>query len=266
MAKKKSEVSLQDLLKVGAHFGHQSRRWNPLMKPYLHGARQGVHVFDLFQTKKLLEEACEFVKKLTIEGKSIIFVGTKRQAADVIREEAKRAEVHFVAQRWLGGTITNWDQIRKSIKKLIEMKAQREAGDFEKYTKKENVLISRKIAKLEKFLGGLVNLEKNPDALFIVDVKREVAAVKEANQKGIPIVAMVDSNCDPRLIDHIIPVNDDAIRSVKLIVSCIADSVIEGRQIREKKTVPAEGQSASGGKKAAKKPAVKKAPAKKKKK
>jgi len=234
----KTEISLQDLLEAGAHFGHQPRRWNPRMKAYLYGARKGVHIFDLVQTKKMLEGACDFVKQLVSEGKIIVFVGTKRQAADVIREEAKRAEVPYVAQRWLGGTITNWEQIRKSIKKLKEMKEKREAGEYDKYTKKENLLISREITRLEKFFGGLSALEGIPEAIFVVDVKREEAAIKEAQKKGVTIVAMVDSNSDPTPVDYAIPINDDAVRSIKLVVSCLADSVIEGRQLGEKKKPP----------------------------
>jgi len=231
----KSKISLQDLLEAGAHFGHQPRRWNPRMAPFLYGKRSGVHIFDLLKTKKKLEEAAEFVKDLVAEGKTIVFVGTKRQAADIIREEAKRAEAPYVAQRWLGGTITNWGQIKKSIDKLGEMKEKREAGEYEKYTKKENILINREIARLEKFFGGLTALETIPEAIFIVDIKREEAALREAHQKGVSIVAVVDSNSDPTKIDYVIPMNDDAVRSIKLAVSLMADSVIEGRQIREKK-------------------------------
>lgn len=230
------QISLQELLEVGAHFGHQPRRWNPRMKPYLYGNRDGVHIFDLVKTKKLLEDACEFIKEQIVEGKVIVFVGTKRQAADIIREEAKRAEVPYVSQRWLGGTITNWEQIRKSVKKLADMKAKKETGGYDKYTKKENILIDREIARLDKFFGGLSELHKIPDVLFVVDVKREEAAIKEALKVSIPIVAMVDSNSDPTMIDWVIPINDDAVRSVKLVVSRVADAVIEGRQIGKKRT------------------------------
>ncbi|MBN1263719.1 MAG: 30S ribosomal protein S2 [Candidatus Pacebacteria bacterium] len=232
---KKNEVSLMQLLEVGAHFGHQPRRWNPKMAPYLYGKRSGVHIFDLVKTKKKLEEACDFVKNFVAGGGEIVFVGTKRQAAEIIREEAKRAGVAFVAQRWLGGTITNWSQIKKSIKKFGEMKAKKAAGEYEKYTKKENLLIAREIRRLEKFFGGLTGLKEIPEAMFMVDVKREEAALKEAAKKKIPVVAMVDSNSDPNLVDYPIPINDDAIRSIKLVVTRIADAVIEGRQIKEKK-------------------------------
>jgi small subunit ribosomal protein S2 len=241
----KSKISLQELLEAGAHFGHQPRRWNPKIKPYLYGTREGIHIFDLVQTQKGLDRAYEFVKKLAGEGKVIIFVGTKRQAADIIREEAKRAETPFVAQRWLGGAITNWEQIKKSLDKLIEMKKKKESGEYEKYTKKENLLIDREIGRLEKFFGGLVGVEKLPDALFIVDIKREEAAVKEARKKGIPIVAMVDSNTDPTLVDLVIPINDDAVRAIKLVVSQMADAVIEGRQMSGKKAGVIESSAKS---------------------
>ena len=235
----KSKVSLQDLLEAGAHFGHQPRRWNPKMKKYLYGIRNGVHIFDLVKTKELLEEACEYVKNLVAEGGTIVFVGTKRQAADIIREEAIRAETPYVAQRWLGGTITNWEQIKKSIDKLLKMKEKKEAGEYKKYTKKENLLLDREVNRLEKFFGGLVTIKKIPEAIFIVDVKREEAAIKEANMKGVKVIAAVDSNSDPVMVDILIPINDDAVRAVKLVVSQLADAVIAGRQIGQKKQAKA---------------------------
>ena len=262
---KQAEISLQELLEAGVHFGHQPQRWCPRMKPYLYGKREGVHIFDLIKTKKMLEEACDFVSKSVAAGKVIIFVGTKRQAAPIIVEEAKRADVPYVSQRWLGGSVTNWEQIKRSIDKLAKMKSEKEAGDYGKFTKKENLLIDREIARLEKFFGGLSALKKNPDILFIVDIKREEAAVKEAKKKEIPIVAIVDSNSDPRPIDYVIPANDDAVRSVKLIVTLIADAVIEGRRISEKKSETTDGSlkakkgsasvKSSVSKKTAKKPA-----------
>lgn len=231
----KNKVTLQELLEAGAHFGHQPRRWDPKMKPYLYGVREGIHIFDLIQTKKMMDDAWEFIKKSVAEGKTVLFIGTKRQAGDIIREEAKRAGVPFVSQRWLGGTITNWSQIKKSIKQLIKMREAKEAGEYKKYTKKENVLLARKIDNLEKFFGGLVTLDNIPDILFIVDVKKEISAIREANKKEIPVVAMVDSNSDPNLVEWPIPVNDDAVKSIKLVVSRMADAVIEGKQIKEKK-------------------------------
>ena len=236
-------VTLEQLLEVGAHFGHQSRRWNPRMAPYLYGVQGGVHLFDLVKTKKGLEDACEFVEKLTREGGEIIFVGTKRQAADIIREEAKRVGAPYVAQRWLGGTITNWEQIRKSIRQLVKMREDKAAGGFNKYTKKEQLLLDRKITRFERFLEGLVNLEKTPDALFIVDVKTELPAVKEARMKGIPVVAVADSNVDPTMVDYVIPGNDDAIKSVKLLVTYIADAYEKGKQTRAKKQAATEKET-----------------------
>lgn len=229
-------MTLQDLLEAGAHFGHQPRRWNPKMKGYLYGVRNGVHIFDLVQTKKKLEEACDFIKDLVAGGGAIVFVGTKRQASDVVREEAMRAETPYVSQRWLGGTITNWEQIKRSIDKLQEMKKKKEAGEYKKYTKKENLLLDREIGRLEKFFGGLSDLKKVPEAIFIVDVKREEAAIKEAQMKGLKVIAAVDSNSDPAMVDIVIPINDDAVRAVKLVVSQLAEAVIEGRQIYQKKT------------------------------
>jgi small subunit ribosomal protein S2 len=234
----KSKITLEELLEAGAHFGHQSRRWNPKMKHYLYGKREGVHIFDLVQTKKRIEEAYEVLKDLVAGGKTVVFVGTKRQASDVIQEEASRAGTPYVAQRWLGGTITNWEQIRRSVKKLADLKEKKAAGEYKKYTKKENILIDREITRLEKFFGGLASLEKIPDALFVVDVKREEAAIKEARQKEILVVALVDSNSDPTLVDFVIPANDDALKTVKLVVSQMADAVIEGRQLAEKKSRP----------------------------
>lgn len=233
-------ITLEELLEAGAHFGHQARRWHPHMKPYLYGVQGGVHLFDLVQTKEGLEKAAEFVRQLAAEGKKMVFIGTKRQAVDIIREEAKRVNAPFVSQRWLGGTITNWDQIRKSIRQLVKMREDREAGKFEKYTKKEQVLLDRKITKLERFLNGLVELEKIPEAMFVVDVKAELSAVKEAQKKGVPVIAIVDSNVDPDLVDYVIPANDDAIKSIKLLVTTIADAYNEGRQAFEKKQAAIE--------------------------
>ena len=232
---KKNEVSLQTLLEAGAHFGHQAARWNPKMKPYLYAVKDGVHVFDLVKTKEGLEKACEFVRHLTAEGKTIIFVGTKRQAQAVITEEAKKAGVPYVSQRWLGGTLTNWDQMKKRIKKLEEMKGERKKGDYKKYTKKERLLLDRRIARLEKFFGGLTSLTKLPEALFIVDTHKEILAVREAKKRGVLVVGIVDSNSDPRLVDYVIPANDDAVASIKLIVSAVAEAAKEGREIFAKK-------------------------------
>lgn len=230
-----TKISLKDLLEAGAHFGHQAKRWNPKMKPYLFGVRNGVHIFDLVRTKEGLEKAVDFVKNLTAEGGVIVFVGTKRQAAEIVKEEAKKAGVPHVWERWLGGTITNWEQIKKSIEKLVEMKEKREKGEYKEFTKKENILIDREIARLERFFGGLVGIKELPSAIFVVDTKKEEAAVKEAKKKGITVVAVVDSNSDPDLVDYVIPGNDDAVGAIKLMVGTIAEAAREGQQAWEKK-------------------------------
>jgi small subunit ribosomal protein S2 len=237
-----AKVTLKDLLEAGAHFGHQAKRWNPKMKPYLFGVRDGVHIFDLVKTKEGLEKAADFVKTTAAGGGLVVFVGTKRQAAEIVKEEAKKAGMPYVYERWLGGTITNWEQIKKSIEKLEEMKDKREKGEYKKFTKKENILINREIARLERFFGGMVGLKELPAAIFVVDTNKEETAVKEANQKGVPVVALVDSNSDPDLVDYVIPVNDDAVGAVKLVVGVIGEAAKEGRGAWEKK-----------GKKAAKK-------------
>jgi len=226
-------VSLEKLLEAGCHFGHQGKRWNPKMAPYLWKKKEGVHIFDLAVTAQKLEEACLALKALVKRGKRVVFVGTKRQAEAIIKEEAANAGINYVASRWLGGTITNWKQIKKSIAKLKEMKEKQEKGEYEKYTKKENVLINREIGRLTRFFEGLLDLEKIPDALFIVDVNREIAAVKEARKKGLQIFAIVDSNADPDLVDYVIPANDDAVQSIKLVVSKMAQAAGEGKKLRK---------------------------------
>ena len=236
MAKTKSEIkiNLKDLLDAGCHFGHQAQRWNPKMAPFLYGVRDGVHIFDLAKTKEGLEKAAEFVKDTVAKGGKIIFVGTKRQAQAIVKEEAQKAKMPFITERWLGGIITNWDNIKKSIDKLQDLKTQKEAGELKKYTKKENILIDREIARLERFFGGLVDLKELPAAIFIIDVKKEQAALREADKKNIPVIAIVDSNSDPDMVDWVIPANDDAVGSIKLIVSLIAEAVKKGQQKDEK--------------------------------
>ncbi|HUV43104.1 MAG TPA: 30S ribosomal protein S2 [Patescibacteria group bacterium] len=230
-----TKVSLKDLLEAGAHFGHQARRWNPKMEDYLFGVRDGVHVFDLVKTKKGLEKAADFVRELTAQGGQIIFVGTKRQAQAIIKEEAKKASMPFVDRRWLGGTITNWQEIKGRINRLIEMREQKEKGDYKKYTKKEQLLLDREMEKLNKKLGGLVNLEDLPAAIFMVDTKTEEIAIREAKMKDIPVVAIVDSNSNPDLVDYLIPANDDAVGAIKLIVSIIGEAARSGREAWQKK-------------------------------
>lgn len=238
MVKKKNsvyDVSLEDLLEAGCHFGHQTRRWNPKMVSYIWQAREGVHIFDLARTAEKLKEVCLLIRDLVKEGKIVVFVGTKRQAQAIIKEEAFKAGVPYVATRWLGGTITNWEQIKKSIDRLIEMREKKEKGEYQKYTKKENVLIDRQINRLTRFFEGLVDLKQIPDAIFVVDSKKEIAAVKEARMKGVKVFALIDSNADPDLVDYLIPANDDAVRSIKLIVSKVAQAVVEGKAMRNKK-------------------------------
>jgi small subunit ribosomal protein S2 len=236
--KNKSEIKigLKDLLDAGCHFGHQAQRWNPKMAPFLYGVRDNVHIFDLVKTKEGLEEAAKFAKELVSKGGKIIFVGTKRQAQAIIKEEALRAKMPFINERWLGGLLTNFDNLKKSIDKLKDLKTKKASGELEKYTKKENILIDREIARLERFFGGLVDLKELPVALFIIDIKKEQAALREAVKKNIPVIAIVDSSGNPDLVDWIIPANDDAVGSVKLIVSFIAEAIIKGQETTEKKT------------------------------
>ncbi len=220
-----SDITLQQLLEAGCHFGHQSRRWNPVMKRYIFGERDGVHIFDLVQTKAGLDEAVEFVRKLSKEGKVVLFVGTKRQAQEAVKQEAVRTGMPYVVQRWLGGMLTNFPQMQKRVHKLKELKSKREGGELKKYTKREQLLIDREIAQLEKFLGGVVDMDKLPDALFVVDTHKEEVAVREANRMGILIIGMVDTNGDPARVDYIIPVNDDAVKSIELVVKAVAEAI-----------------------------------------
>lgn len=228
--------SMQDLLEAGVHFGHQVRRWNPKMKPYIFTAREGVHVIDLEKTHQKLQEACEFVKKVGEDSGTIIFLASKKQARAIGEAEAKRAGAHYVIERWVGGLLTNWEQTEKNIKKLSDLKAKKEEGAFAERTKKENLLIDREIAKLERLYGGLAGLEKLPDAIYIVDVKKEENAAREAVKKGIPVVAIADTNVDLDLVNFPIPGNDDAIKSITIITAAIADAYLEGRKIYEKKS------------------------------
>ena len=228
--------SMQELLEAGVHFGHQVRRWNPKMKGFIFGAREGVHVIDLAQTVARLEEACDFVAKIAEAGGTIIFLASKNQARSIIAEEAQRARANYITERWIGGLLTNWEVAGKNIKKLSDLKAKKEAGEFKDRTKKENLLIDREIAKLERFYGGLAGLEKLPDALFVVDVRKEENACREAKKKGIPVVAICDTNADLFLVDYPIPGNDDAIKAIKIVTGAIADAYKEGREKFEKKS------------------------------
>ncbi len=225
-----SVISMKQLLEAGVHFGHQTRRWNPKMAPYIFTERNGIYIIDLQKTVRKLEEAYMFVRELSAEGKEVLFVGTKKQAQDSIREEAVRAGAHFVNARWLGGMLTNFRTIRGRIARLSQLKAMEEDGTFDLLPKKEVVKLNHEIEKLEKFLGGIKEMKKLPGALFIVDPRKEKIAVSGAKKLGIPVVAIVDTNCNPDEVDYVIPGNDDAIRAVKLIASCMADAIIEGRQ------------------------------------
>ncbi|MFB0521033.1 MAG: 30S ribosomal protein S2 [Desulfatiglandales bacterium] len=230
-----NEISMKLLLEAGVHFGHQTRKWNPKMKPYLFGARNGIYIIDLQTTTKLLKNAHNFIAKAVSEDGAVLFVGTKKQAQDSIVEEAERCGMFHVCNRWLGGTLTNFQTIRKSINRLKELEEMKRDGSFSRYTKKEVMRMEKELAKLEKSLGGIKDMDELPSALFIVDTKKEKIAVNEGKKLGIPIVAVVDSNGDPEDIDYVIPGNDDAIRSIRLLTSVIADACIEGHREREEK-------------------------------
>ncbi|MDY3937936.1 MAG: 30S ribosomal protein S2 [Oscillospiraceae bacterium] len=225
-----SVVSMKQLLEAGVHFGHQTRRWNPKMAPDIFTERNGIYIIDLQKTFKKLEDAYMFVRELSANGGEILFVGTKKQAMDSVKEEAERCGMPFVNARWLGGMLTNFNTIKLRIKRLAQLKAMEADGTFDLLPKKEVAKLKLQIEKLEKFLGGITEMKKMPAAMFIVDPRKERIAVAEAHKLGIPIVAIVDTNCDPDEIDYVIPGNDDAIRAVKLIAGAMADAVIEGRQ------------------------------------
>lgn len=223
-------ISMKQLLEAGVHFGHQTRRWNPKMAPYIFTERNGIYIIDLQKTVKKVDEAYDFLRSVAEEGKSILFVGTKKQAQEAVKEEALKSGMFYVNERWLGGMMTNFATIRKRINRLKELEAMEEDGTFEVLSKKEVLALKREQEKLEKSLGGIKDMEELPGALFIVDPRKERIAVAEAKKLNIPIVAIVDTNCDPDEIDYVIPGNDDAIRAVKLLTSRMADAVIEGRQ------------------------------------
>ena len=223
-------VSMKQLLEAGVHFGHQTRRWNPKMAPYIFTERNGIYIIDLQKTVRKLDEAYSFVRDVAANGGEILFVGTKKQAADSIKEEADRCGMHYVNARWLGGMLTNFKTIQKRIEHLAQLRKMEEDGTFELLPKKEVVKLKLEIEKLEKFIGGIKKMKALPAALFIVDPKKEKIAVSEARKLHIPIVAIVDTNCDPDEVDYVIPGNDDAIRAVKLIAGAMANAVLEGRQ------------------------------------
>lgn len=226
-------VTMKELLEAGVHFGHQVRRWNPKMKEYIFGERNGIYIIDLQKTQRMFREAIGFVTNLIAEdkGRTVLFVGTKRQAQDAIREESEKCNQYFVNQRWLGGLLTNFQTVQKSIKRLKDLEAMQTDGRYEKLTKKERIKLDRERESLNKNLSGIKSMTRLPDAIFIIDVKKEEIAVAEANRLGIPIVAVVDTNCSPEGIDYVIPGNDDALRAVRLFASRIADAIVEGNQI-----------------------------------
>jgi len=234
---------MKELLEAGVHFGHQVRRWNPKMKEYIFGERNGIYIIDLQKTQKMFRDAIQFVTNLVGEdrGKTVLFVGTKRQAQDAIREEAERAGMFYVNQRWLGGLLTNFQTVQKSIKRLKDLEAMQTDGRYEKMTKKERIKLDRERESLNKNLSGIKTMTRIPDAIFIIDVRKEEIAVAEANRLGIPVVAVVDTNCSPDGIDYVIPGNDDALRAVRLFASRIADAVLEGQQMLTEGGEGAEG-------------------------
>lgn len=229
-----SNLTIKQLLEAGVHFGHQTKRWNPKMKPYIFGARNGIYIIDLQKTLKMFKEAYNFVKEVASRNEHILFVGTKKQAQEAIKEEAIRCKAFYVNERWLGGTMTNFQTIEKSIERLKKLEELKQSDIYRMLPKKEAIKIDRQIEKLEKNLGGIKGMDRLPGVLYIVDPKKEYIAVKEAKKLGIPTVGIVDTNCDPDDIDFVIPGNDDAIRAIKLITMKIADAVIEGRQLYEK--------------------------------
>lgn len=239
--KAKSPIELTAMLEAGVHFGHQSRRWNPKMAPYIWQNRDGVHIFDLLKVSENLARACESIKQEIKAGKTVAFVGTKRQASSIVKNHAVRAGVPYVVSRWAGGTVTNWQQVKKSIKRLIEIKEGLPKGKFDDYTKRERVLLEREATRLERLFGGLVELKAAPDVLFIVDINREKAAIKEARAHKIPVYALIDSNSNPDLVDYPIPGNDDAIRSIELMVGAFADAVKEAMDARKNQRVETRG-------------------------
>ena len=247
------EITMKELLEAGVHFGHQTRRWNPKMKEYIFGERNGIHIIDLQKTLKMFRDASRFVSELTAQGRSILFVGTKRQAQEAVAEEANRCGMFYVNHRWLGGTLTNWATLQKSIKRLKALKAMVEDGRMDQLSKKEAARLKREMDHLHQNLGGMENMTTLPDAMFVIDSNAEEIAVREARRMGVPVVSIVDTNCNPEVVDWIIPGNDDALRAIRLFTSKISDAVIEGKQSLEqtqlaeaKATEGAEGVGADG--------------------
>ena len=225
-------ISMRDLLEAGVHFGHQTKRWNPKMRQYIYGARSGIHIVDLDQTARLFKRAYDFVQETTARGGGVLFVGTKRQAQEIVKEECRRAGAYFVTNRWLGGTLTNFRTIKGGLDRLRSIERMKEDGTYEQLPKKETVQLEKERARLEKYIGGLKGMGAVPSAVFIIDPAQETIAVQEARKLRVPIVAITDTNCDPDLVDYVIPGNDDAIRSVRLITGAIADACVAGASRR----------------------------------
>ena len=239
-------ISMKALLETGVHFGHRTRKWNPRMKPYIFTERNGIHIIDLQQTVTALDMAYALVRDAAAKGGTVLFVGTKRQAQESIQREAERCGMPYINQRWLGGTLTNWKTIKDRINELKKLETRRDAGEFERLTKKEGLILGREIVKLQERLGGIRDMNKLPDLVYIVDVRRETTAVHESNILSIPVVALVDTNCDPGGVDYVIPANDDAIRAIKLQSAKVADAVLEGRAMRKDEAAPDDAGEAYG--------------------
>jgi small subunit ribosomal protein S2 len=227
------KVSLEELMDAGAHFGHQTRRWNPKMEEYLYGSENGVHIFDLTKVKPLIEEALEFLTRSVKEGKTVLILGTKKQIKDKVAEVAEKIGAPYINERWLGGIISNFPQMQRSIKKMEEMKENMATGFYNKYTKKERLLIDREIARLERFFGVIKTLKNIPDVLFVIDTKREVGAVHEANVRKVPVVGIVDSNSDPDMVDYPIPMNDDASKTLEYILNLVGEAIEQGKSVKK---------------------------------
>ncbi|AUJ26653.1 30S ribosomal protein S2 [Virgibacillus dokdonensis] len=238
-----SAISMKQLLEAGVHFGHQTRRWNPKMKKYIFTERNGIYIIDLQKTVKKVDEAYNYVKQLVADGGTVLFVGTKKQAQESVRDEAIRSGMYYVNQRWLGGTLTNFQTIRKRINRLKDIERMEEDGTFEVLPKKEVVDLLKEKDRLVKFLGGIKEMDKLPDALFVIDPRKERIAIAEAHKLNIPIIGIVDTNCDPDEIDYVIPANDDAIRAVKLLTSKMADAILEVKQGEEMNEAPESEQA-----------------------
>jgi len=227
------KVSLEELMDAGAHFGHQTRRWNPKMEEYLYGSENGVHIFDLTKVKPLIEEALEFITRSVKEGKTVLILGTKKQIKEKVAEVADKVGAPYVNERWLGGIISNFSQMQRSLKKMEEMKTNMATGFYNKYTKKERLLIDREIARLERFFGGIKTLKNIPDVLFVIDTKREAGAVHEANVRRVPVVGIVDSNSDPDMVDYPIPMNDDASKALEYILELVGQAIEAGKAVKK---------------------------------